>query len=150
SNLSPYYQIPLINNELDLLEELENRNIVAWEGPEADPDFDSRDVDNPARTDFMQAPRFHKPSHNIVLHLWNRNYTRAQIAEKLQSLDPRFIRNFSGWVWKGLFIPEYYDMTKEKIDELMVLAPAPMVKWEKIAELKGRGEEFVTNYLEKR
>jgi hypothetical protein len=146
ANLSDYYRVPIINTDDDLLEELEDLKIPSWEGPEADADHNPRDYDRPARTDFMPAPRAHKPSHNIVLYLWNRGYSNFEIASMIQPLDPNFLYNFSGWVWKGLFIPEYFEMTDEKIGKLKELAPAPIREWEMLGEMDGHGEEFTTTY----
>jgi hypothetical protein len=150
ANLSDYYKIPLNCSDEDLLEELEDLKIPSWEGPEADPDYDPRDFDRPARTDWMPAPRTHKPSHSIILWLRGRCHSNLKIAQTIKLLDSGFLNDFSGHVWKGLFIPEYTEMTDQIIEELRKLAPASLPEWEVPGALDRHGKEFTDTYKDLR
>ena len=150
ANLSDYYKISVNCSDEDLLEELEDLKIPRWEGPEADPDYNPRDYDRPARTDWMQPPRTHKPSHSIILWLWSRGHSHHKIVQTIQLLDPSFLHDFSGHVWKGLFIPEYTEMTDGIIEKLRVLAPAPLHEWEVPGALDRHGKEFTDTYKDLR
>jgi hypothetical protein len=150
ANLSDYYKIPLNCSDEDLLEELEDLKIPSWEGPEADPDYDPRDFDRPARTDWMPAPRTHKPSHSIILWLRGRCHSNLKIAQTIKLLDSGFLNDFSGHVWKGLFIPEYTEMTDQIIEELCKRAPASPHEWEVPGALDRHGKEFTDTYKDLR
>jgi hypothetical protein len=150
ANLSDYYKISVNCSDEDLLEELEDLKIPRWEGPEADPDYNPRDYDRPARTDWMPAPRTHKPSHSIILWLWIRGHSNHKIAQTIQPLDSYFLYDFSGHVWKGLFIPNYTEMSNEIIEKLHALAPASLHEWEVPGALDRHGKEFTDTYKDLR
>jgi hypothetical protein len=129
TNRSDYYKMPLLLPDDIGLQEHEETDL-----PDAHP-INKNDLieayQEVLNENIIPLPTSLKPAHSLVLYLTSHGYDPVKIADNIKFIDPDFLNNASGRIYKGIYIPEYLDVDDTVLPQLQEHAVAPFLYWEK-------------------
>jgi hypothetical protein len=127
TNLSDYYDLPLIYPDAQAAEE--DEQVIKDDDPEGY-DSDVTSSFESSREDQFRLPQSYPPAQSLILYFRSCGLTLDQIAHKVSILDHDFLYSHSSPFIGGYRVPEYWDMDDSVFEKVAELARRPIEEWE--------------------
>lgn len=145
TNLSDYYKMPLLLPEDFAFQEHQDIDLPDTHSIN---EYDLTEIREAVLNfNFIPPPNHLKPAHSLVLYLTSHGYDPAKIADNLKLIDPDFLNNASGRVYKGIYIPDYLDMDDTILPQLQKHDVTHFLDWEKPGFHLSNGQPISSCYL---